>query len=272
MAITYFEVLNPEHQIFKKLISENPKWWQILKQDSEIYIDIRKDNYLNAYFNGGSILKIKLTKENEFEAETHYKYVEKNKILKSKSPYIKYDLEKINLDEIIRFKNSIKSCQSVESEKYTQGRLIVSSTSTYLDSEFAYNDYDNLIRIDLVKLKDNKFVFEELKRIQDNRLLTIEYENGEPEILSQIKKYNDFIKKNKEELTLYYKKIFKLKAALGILPLNIKDIKDIDTYTVSDRVLLNLEPYSDGKTTPRRIKRITALKEILNSNEIIHNL
>ena len=272
MAKTNFDILNPEHPIFNKLISENPEWWQILKNDSEIYIDVRKGNYLNAYYNGGSILKIKLSKTKEFEAETHYKYQNQSLNQTLKSPYIKYNLKDINLNTVASFKTAIKNSQSVESEKKIQGQMIISLSSKYLDSEFAYNDNGKLIRIDMVKLKDRKIVFEELKRIQDGRLITNMYENGEPEILSQVKTYNEFIKSHKDELKKYYAKIFKLKAKLGLLPVAIKDIRDIDEYTISDKVELFIEPYSDGKINSQRNRRIKAMKEIYTNNQIIHNL
>jgi hypothetical protein len=150
--------------------------------------------------------------------------------------------------------------------------MIISSSSIYLDSEFAYNDNGNLIRIDMVKLKDKKIIFEELKRIQDGRLITNEYENGKPEIILQVKNYNEFIRSHKEELKKYYIKLFKLKAKLGILPLAIQNIEDIDNFTISEFVELFIEPYSDNKMNSKRERRILAMREIFKNNQIINNL
>ena len=65
--------LNMNHGLFRKLLNESPKWWNNLKADPEIYIDVRKDNYLNVYHNGGSIMRLKGAKE--FKAEIHIEYI-----------------------------------------------------------------------------------------------------------------------------------------------------------------------------------------------------
>ena len=39
--------LNPNNQLFKQLASTPPKWWENLKKDKEIYIDVRKGNNLD---------------------------------------------------------------------------------------------------------------------------------------------------------------------------------------------------------------------------------
>lgn len=74
--------LRIDHGLFKKLIKNPPLWWINLKTDSDLYIDIRKDNYLNIYHNGGSIMKLEgaseITKDNMKEKATRptsYKYI-----------------------------------------------------------------------------------------------------------------------------------------------------------------------------------------------------
>lgn len=49
--------LNEDSQLFREL-AKNPIWWQNLKNDPEIYCDIRKDNHINIYYNGGSIMRL----------------------------------------------------------------------------------------------------------------------------------------------------------------------------------------------------------------------
>jgi hypothetical protein len=56
MAIT-FDKLKTDAKIFVEL-SKNPEWWKRFKEDSLLYIEIRKDNQVNVYFEGGSVARI----------------------------------------------------------------------------------------------------------------------------------------------------------------------------------------------------------------------
>ena len=65
MKNSHFTSLNPKDELFKKLKENNPTWWQFVKDNIKpggFYVDIRKNNSLNVYYNGGSLLKITLSK------------------------------------------------------------------------------------------------------------------------------------------------------------------------------------------------------------------
>lgn len=51
MAIT-FDKLKENARIFEEL-KKNPSWWVKFKNNPSLYIDIRKDNQVNVYFEGG---------------------------------------------------------------------------------------------------------------------------------------------------------------------------------------------------------------------------
>lgn len=68
-----FLTLNPKAKIFEELKTQQLKWWSLLREDNELYIEIRKDNYINVYYYGGSVAKIVYA--NGFVAETHQKYL-----------------------------------------------------------------------------------------------------------------------------------------------------------------------------------------------------
>jgi len=54
-----FLTLNPKAEIFEELIKNpQPKWWTVLRKDKDLYIEIRKDNYINVYYYGGLVAKI----------------------------------------------------------------------------------------------------------------------------------------------------------------------------------------------------------------------
>ena len=56
MAIS-FDTLNPDATIFQEL-KKNPSWWVRFKNNPSLYIEIRKDNQVNVYFEGGSVARI----------------------------------------------------------------------------------------------------------------------------------------------------------------------------------------------------------------------
>lgn len=280
MRNSHFTSLNPQHGLFKELKGSSPPWWQFVKEkikSGEFYVDIRKDNSLNIYYNGGSLLKVTLSR-GKIKCKIHEYYLDK-----TGSKYVEYELYRLpeDADDI---KTRIACKYSDTSENGIKARLICAPNAKYIDSEFAYpevigkkiNKYGKEItaycttRIDLTKLENGKIVFVELKRIEDGRLLDNEYENGKPEILSQMKAYHQFIKTHKQEITSYYKTLFGIKRQLGVLPQSLSEIENIDDYELCDYVELYIEPYLH--LDPRRIRRIDAIKTILDRNNIIHNL
>ncbi len=44
--------LRSDHPLFKQLISNAPEWWHKALQFEGAYIDIRKDNTINIYYEG----------------------------------------------------------------------------------------------------------------------------------------------------------------------------------------------------------------------------
>ena len=53
-----FGKLRVDAQIFEEL--KKSSWWIKFKDNPSLYIDIRKDNQVNVYFEGGSIARIQL--------------------------------------------------------------------------------------------------------------------------------------------------------------------------------------------------------------------
>lgn len=276
----YFTTLQNDHSLFQILRNDKPAWWQFIKEKIKpggFYVDIRKDNSLNVYYNGGSLLKIALSR-GEIKGKIHEYYLGK-----TGSKYVDYELNCLpkHVDDI---KKRIVSKYSDTSESGIKARLICSSGANYIDSEFAFPeaickgvnskgkevfDYQTT-RIDLTKLENGKIIFVELKRIEDRRLLTNEYEDGSPEILSQMEAYNQFTKNHKQEIIGYYKTLFAIKRDLGILPPSLTGIDNIDDYELCEDVELYIECYNT--LNQARIRRVEAIKTILNRNNIIHNL
>src|SRR5574344_808358 len=184
MAITC-DILKPEAKIFQEL-KKNPSCWARFKNDSSLYIEIRKDNQVNVYFAGGSVARIHYcSKHKKLQVFTHHKYLNLPAASKSNA-YIEcsgiIDEPKETNSEILvcdKVIERVKTCYSQKhaingivdkekwSEKFIQGTLITQSSDFHLDSEFAYNDATDKNRIDLIRCDKGVITFVELKRIAD---------------------------------------------------------------------------------------------------------
>ena len=255
-------LLNENHPLYEKIKKEKPIWWRLINSDRDLYVEIRKENIIDAYFRGGRVAQISLKNDN-FVATAHPLYI-KDKVSRDDPEYFKISKSKnkngediiihnviyqdclkliSNRGSLAKMKERIKKYYAIEdkgdiektSEKLIQGKLIVDNRNIYLDSEFAYKFLAKprsrkTIRFDLVQIKDNKLFFVELKRFWDYRMRT---SKGEPEILEQMQNYIDFIKENGIELCDYYKTLYKIKVKLGLPVPQVDDI---------ERLSINLMP------------------------------
>ena len=282
-------LLNSDHLIYQILSSiDAPIWWHNIKNDDELYIEIRKGDYLNVYFRGGCVARIKYnTHHKQFEILTHPKYLERfdktnpkwykkrliNGIIKYEAIYQDSTDWLMSLEKLDKLKENVVKVYSGNndgestSEKFIQGELIINYRNKYLDSEFAYRMFDgqkHTIRIDLVRIENGKFVFEELKRIKDARLRTT---RGEPKILTQMSNYEGFIQQNQDALTRYYRTLYKVKR---LLKLPIPPVDEIDSVCVDSKPTLlifnNYESVGMG-----RYNRISDIENILKKSSINYN-
>ena len=276
MAIT-FDILKPEAKIFQEL-KKNPSWWAKFKNDSSLYIEIRKDNQVNVYFEGGSVARIHYcSKHKKLQVFTHHKYLNLPAPSKSNA-YIEcsgiIDEPKETNSEILvcdKVIERVKTCYSQKhaingivdkekwSEKFIQGTLITQSSDFHLDSEFAYNDATDKNRIDLIRCDKGVITFVELKRIADGRMLHKTDES--PEIVDQMNRYKDFITKYSVELLAYYQKLYDVKAELGL------PVPQIRPSSINPEPHLLIFDNWTKETTGRKIHR-ERLIDILNRENI----
>lgn len=276
MAIT-FDILKPEAKIFQEL-KKNPSWWARFKNDSSLYIEIRKDNQVNVYFEGGSVARIHYcSKHKKLQVFTHHKYLNLPAPSKSNA-YIEcsgiIDEPKETNSEILvcdKVIERVKTCYSQKhaingivdkekwSEKFIQGTLITQSSDFHLDSEFAYNDATDKNRIDLIRCDKGVITFVELKRIADGRMLHKTDES--PEIVDQMNRYKDFITKYSVELLAYHQKLYDVKAELGL------PVPQIRPSSINPEPHLLIFDNWTKETTGRKIHR-KRLIDILNREKI----
>ena len=244
-STTPFSALNPSNDLFAALLpSTAPVWWKTLAKDPDINIEVRKNNCIDVYYNGGAIIReLKYNARTGFSGKIHREYIP----IDTTHDYVNYsftpandiDFSPVKIESASNFSSSLslikkqiaKSFPS-DSEKAIQSKFIRNDPA-FIDSEFQYKHGHESIRIDLVRIDEKlkKIVFVELKRIGDARLY-----NGE--IALQLDKYNNFIKSYGKDLETYYRDIFVIKKSLGILPERIKSLPSLAGYTVEPKLLL----------------------------------
>ena len=267
MAIT-FDTLKSDARIFLELGKE-PAWWKRFKDDPSLYIEIRKDNQVNVYFQGGSVARIHFcSKKNRLQLFTHYKYL--GMPAPSKASLYEECSEKIEgcLEEVLeRVKKEYSQKHQIDgvvpkekwSEKYIQGTLIVQSRHCHLDSEFAYIDGETNNRIDWVRCDNGNVTFVEVKRMDDGRML--HETDATPEVVFQMNRYKQFIEKYQPQLLLYYQKLYEIKKSLG---LPVPDFKPASINETPE--LLIFDRWE--KNTIDRDKHRNRLRKILEKEQI----
>lgn len=271
MAIT-FDKLKEDARIFEEL-KKNPSWWVKFKNNPSLYIDIRKDNQVNVYFEGGSIARIHYcSKHNKLQVFTHHKYLgepapSRNNLYVECSDRIENICDEVmeRIQTLYSQKKAEEGINAKEkwSEKFIQGMLVINSRTVHLDTEFAYNDAQDDIRIDLTQCRNGCLTFIELKRMDDNRMLHATDNN--PEVVYQMQGYKDFIARYRSELLEYYKKVFDIKVQLG---LPVPDSAPASINPIPELIIFDrwVKP-----TNQREIHR-QRVRELLERNGILYKV
>lgn len=285
MKKSYFN-LDENDNLFKILSKDpKPKWWELLINDPDLYCNIRKNNRINVYYRGASIMSLS-AKGDEIKAEIHNYYLGYEKKL-CEQVNVRYGNVELKPEEIVCRIPTIKkrveankkniACldgdekngKNYSSEKFVQSQMYINSKQ-YIDTEFALQlDNGTDIRIDLVRLsKDGKICFEELKLIDDSRLKPSG--KNPAEILMQMENYDKFLKeasrlkgeKSEPIIIEYYEKVLRIMKAIGILRTEIKPT------SICDYVYLYIEQTYTKKHNKRdaSIAKIKKVCETLHSN------
>ncbi|MCM1141846.1 MAG: hypothetical protein NC453_25020 [Muribaculum sp.] len=266
-------LLDPNAELFDKLRKNPPQWWNTLIADPEIYIEIRKDNKIHAYFYGARIAEIKIASTSkELEVKCHIKYL--NGKNETSSKYVDCQGAMADPKKFKTLKKNAIDCYVGEdegediSEKRIQGRLRIDNPQRYIDSEFEYSlTKDKSIRFDLVSCQSNVITIEELKRIGDSRLRNSDMVEKLPEIYAQITDYTRFIESNVNELVQFYTVLLQIKSSLG-LPVP-------PDYDCTKPLIIQREPlliiknhYYYSKMGKKRCERIKDIQKFLSTHKI----
>lgn len=227
---TQINELNPRNILFRSIKSGViPEWWDEIKNDNDLYIEIRKNYKIDVYYNGGAIFGSTNFKKGSYNWKTHSKYLIKSEYVHNNDSINRIIIGADNwLSEI---KSNMKKHYPSDSEKGYQAKLRTQKPY-FLDTEFAFNDKDNS-RFDLVWVDkfNKKFLVVELKLPNNKELF-------DGSITNQVKKYKELISNHKIELEKYFRSLFKCKKEIGILSEELNLIEDIEEYTMADKPLL----------------------------------
>lgn len=277
----YFN-LDPNAPIFSILEEEQALWWKTVCNDKELYINIRKDNRINVYYKGASVMDLKHDPIDGFIAYINDKYINEDnhcKYKKCKDGYLKIKPEDI-IDMLESIKRNIFQVQCKKgrknnpekiSEKEFQGEEYL--RGRYIDSEYEFvysQPKHKRIRIDLISINSDGLIeFIELKRISDGRLLKVEDSKKIPEIIDQIHNYNRFINEYSDDILSYYKRIQQIMKMINIP----NYLLNVDIKGVNPNLKLLFIPYADGKAEhPKRRVRVNRITELLKNENTISNI
>lgn len=198
---------------------ERGGWWQALVDDPQLFIAVR-DDYLNVYWKGNSLLRLFL-QNGRLVGEVHYKYLLRPEI--NGNPYLRFEggkVQSVNPADLF-FSDlssiaSLKRAADVHAEGEKKGvHKIVMSNHNIMDVEIAFGTENEQSgakvaqRIDFAALRleshGPELRFYEAKQFNNPELRA----DGEqvPPVLSQLKKYKDFLRSCESDLIASYRKV-----------------------------------------------------------------
>ena len=187
----FLEALNNEYK--------KGGWWRNLVDDEETLVAIR-ENYLNVYYRGNSLLKLDYTSSG-FQPHTDSAFLSRRDI---------YD----NLADVEGLKNAVNShvhdSQKGQEEKYGVHDIIHNSCNgaKILDVEIRFKGYGEK-QPDLSALcevdEDVEVRFYEAKHFSNRS--NLRKQEGLPKVIGQVHNYSKFVKEHRSELVKSYRKV-----------------------------------------------------------------
>jgi len=271
------DLRNLNAEIFNVLSTDPPKWWVNIKDDEDLTIQVRKDNTIDVYYNGGGLLSGLKYINGQFTAKIHHKFIP----LRSGRDYVNLkaeagpDKEMLIADPLMpislgtysdaalirKYKKLIEKYCSDKSEKGIQYAFI-RNDGYFIDSEYQWGEKANenetaeKARIDLIRIDSHRkqIVFVEVKTIGDERLY-------DKRIVTQLTEYHEYLVKRKNEILDHVKFVIDAKTKIGVLGKRIKEISGIGNYTLCLKPLLLM-----GDCTNQWIKNNTdSISESISS-------
>lgn len=252
-----------------QVLTQNPDWWKTILGDKNLYVNVRKNNRINVYYKGSSVMELHIGRGKDIKARIHRKYLG----IEQNSDYVT-----LTPDVIVQQLSGIKTAIDLrkkpknpegDSEKALQGLYYLSGK--FIDTEYEFVNSENLItRIDFTAINEDGMVeFVELKRISDNRLLNDEGSTQPEEIIRQMRDYKRFIQANKADIIDYYQRVQTILKSIHVNnPRCSIPIKGV----IEDARLLFAGYVGDNVNHSARQKRVQRIKSLLEKEGIRSNI
>ena len=202
----FVEALNQEY--------DKGSWWRRFVDDQDVFLAIR-ENYVNAYYRGCSLLKIEL-KDGAIVGQIHYKY-----LLRPSTPneYVKViedgrasldDMESWFLKDVNDIDSLKKAVEPYAGDEKTGIQDILKANFNILDVEIAFGKDESesgAPRLDFAALQDSrggvKVVFFEAKRFDNHKALR-KQGAGKPEVVEKMATYRSKLRGNRDAVIKSY--------------------------------------------------------------------
>ena len=174
-------------------------WWRRIVDDEDLYIGIR-ENYINVYFDGGSILELRHRKGKGFYGKTHFKYLLNLTREHKSKDYVKFKngtFDDVSISdpytEIARDLAKIKkAAKGYQGEEKIGVHQISIQAKNVIDVEVQIPGFNS--RLDFAALQEidgkNEVAFFEAKTYTNGDLRS---KTEHPEVLEQIKRYDSVL-------------------------------------------------------------------------------
>jgi hypothetical protein len=222
MTQTYFRRGLDQEFVEKlnELYDQSDSWWRALVDDDKLFLAVR-DNYVNIYYLGCSLLKLTWnpkTGDGDVVGETHYKYLLKPSL--TGSNYIKIvdgqpesqqleDMFTKNLADTDDLKKAAK--RYAGSEKTGVHNIVLANPNIVdLEIAFAASSSDSASLIDFAALKKTdrgfEIVFFEAKDFSNGALRASG--DADPKVIGQIERYKNLLEEdNCGEISVSYRRV-----------------------------------------------------------------
>ena len=235
---------------------ESCSWWSDFVKDEDLFFGIR-DNSVNVYYRGNSLLKLKWQNGNII-GETHYKYLLKPR---KKSKYIKIetvngkaclsDTKCLFVDDLTNVEDIKKAAEPYAGPEKEGVHDIILANPNILDVEIAFgipgtDEEDRSVpRVDFSALqptdqniKNIKIVFFEAKHFTNKELRASN--KKVPKVVDQIEKYARLLQKHDKEIIESYRQVCR----------NLRDLQGLDEKWKCTERHAMIKGIADGSKEP----------------------
>ena len=260
---------------------EDPSsWWRKLVDDKDLFLGIR-ENYINVYYNGGSILELEHRNGTGLVGRTHFKYLVNLSREDNTKDYVNFtggNFDSVTISDsytsITAHLSQIKrAAKSYQGDEKTGVHEISIKRNNVVDVEIQFPGTGS--RIDFAALQRAKsgieIVFYEAKTYSNKELRS---RSGNPAVVEQVKRYESMLMDRREDIESSYQNVAKNICKItgwGCKRNSIVSEAAKGNITLNPEVRLVVFGYDTPQRTAAACPRgiFTKLKGLLDSRPVI---